>query len=1126
MVSAQRKLCYRKPNRRVFCCLRGLRLGLAYAGAWSAFMFGLGYSKEKSRAAAERYLQQNKLQNAIAEYEKILQVEPRDFVILNQVGDIYARLGQNDKAIERFRAVGEAYAADGLNLKSIAMYKKITKLDPNALPSMEKLAELYRKQGLVSDARGVLLQAADAYGRRGQNKETLRLLKQLVLFDPENVLVITRTADLMTQNGQLIEAREMLSQTASTLIVRHSLEAARKILERLLVLDKNNLRAHELQAQVVFELGDAAKAAELYEAIPDLDSRADGLRNLFASYLTLGKLDEACPVARKLVTVHQDVDGIAQLAARFYAENRTAEALELYNEFCAGLIVHDREGVVAHLHGILARVRTNPEALQTLYNLFRLCGEDSMIAEILELTAHACVQANQFERARDAYKELIEREPENASHIQAYRQICAHIDPNSPAPPIPTKREEPAQTFEDFRASNEPDLPKQSYPPEIADRIAAALSEADLCDSYASKSRGIAALEAALQSAPGDLQVNRLLAQLYTFEGKTTQAARCYNTMQRVLDNLGLTEAASFYANLAGPESGSEQTTTWETNDSEFTREFDLAAGQEEVGSNAEEIDLSGEWESVWPAEPAAPPAAPVQPPPVAAVPAPVAIPAAHANPVPAPQPDPVAELLDEARFCLAQQIWDQAETAISRLASVAPQHPELPALFSELRRGRPAAAPDPVSAPAPNPAHAPAAYNPAPEPSYEPVEVIEVFDSAPASSAAHAHPPKPTPADITSLAAELDAEVGDLFAEPSRVVAPPPAVSALPTAIVPPVASVPIPPPPAVPHSAAQTPAFPEFAPHAVVSPVTASPLPAPSAFEDFELPPPVETLELPPLDLEVPQTGLRDHDSPVAEAAASQSFEFSTSVPHPAPAANPLDFDIPEAAPEPLAFRAAEAAPQPFNFQASEQPAPEPFALQVPEVAPEPLAPLAPPATHRALPIEPQLSPVEANIAEDSAPRLAETEAPSVFGELIEAFEQDLAVPQQDEEDPETHFNLGIAFREMGLLDEAIGELQKVCRFADRGLTPARAREAYIWLATCFVEKSVPEASFSWYLKALQSASDEEQRTALNYELASAYEAAGRKREALEHFMQVYGSNIDYRDVAERIRELRAAV
>jgi len=53
-------------------------------------------------------------------------------------------------------------------------------------------------------------------------------------------------------------------------------------------------------------------------------------------------------------------------------------------------------------------------------------------------------------------------------------------------------------------------------------------------------------------------------------------------------------------------------------------------------------------------------------------------------------------------------------------------------------------------------------------------------------------------------------------------------------------------------------------------------------------------------------------------------------------------------------------------------------------------------------------------------------------MFGELKHELEEDVA---SADEDPETHYNLGVAFREMGLLDEAIGELQKVCQSTERG-------------------------------------------------------------------------------------------
>src|ERR1700739_4825850 len=119
--------------------------------------FGFGFNKQKGLSAAEKYVQQGKLQNAISEYEKILKADPKDLTGMNTVGDLYARLGEADKATECFKNVGDAYASQGFTVKGIAMYKKIAKLKPS-LESVLKLAEMYRQQGLFNEDRVQYLQ--------------------------------------------------------------------------------------------------------------------------------------------------------------------------------------------------------------------------------------------------------------------------------------------------------------------------------------------------------------------------------------------------------------------------------------------------------------------------------------------------------------------------------------------------------------------------------------------------------------------------------------------------------------------------------------------------------------------------------------------------------------------------------------------------------------------------------------------------------------------------------------------------------------------------------------------------------------------------------------------------------
>jgi hypothetical protein len=150
---------------------------------------------------------------------------------------------------------------------------------------------------------------------------------------------------------------------------------------------------------------------------------------------------------------------------------------------------------------------------------------------------------------------------------------------------------------------------------------------------------------------------------------------------------------------------------------------------------------------------------------------------------------------------------------------------------------------------------------------------------------------------------------------------------------------------------------------------------------------------------------------------------------------------------------------------------------------------------------------------------------ETANVLSDILSELQEVDADAAEPQEDPETHYNLGIAFKEMGLLDEAIGELQKVCHAVDRGVAFSQPIQALTWLAQCLVDKGAPEAAVRWYQKALQLPGlDDGSRCAIYYDLATAYEASGDKKSALANFMEVYGSNIDFRDVASRIKALKS--
>jgi tetratricopeptide (TPR) repeat protein len=151
-------------------------------------------------------------------------------------------------------------------------------------------------------------------------------------------------------------------------------------------------------------------------------------------------------------------------------------------------------------------------------------------------------------------------------------------------------------------------------------------------------------------------------------------------------------------------------------------------------------------------------------------------------------------------------------------------------------------------------------------------------------------------------------------------------------------------------------------------------------------------------------------------------------------------------------------------------------------------------------------------------SAPAMAGPEGEASLEEIFREFKK--GVEQQlSAEDYETHSNLGIAYKEMGLIDEAIGEFQLASK------DPGRAVECCSMLGLCFLEKGMPQLAIKWYRKGIETRDIKETETmGLLYDLAGLYQSTGDLDNAYRTFLEVYGLDAGFRDVAERVRELEA--
>jgi len=990
--------------------------------------FGFGFNKQKALSAAEKFVQQGKLQNAIAEYEKVLKADSKDLTVSNTIGDLYARLGQNDKAVESFKSVGDAYATQGFTVKAIAMYKKLTKIKPT-LESVLRLAELYTQQGLFNDARAQYLQVAEEFLRAGELEQAVRIFQKTLEMDPENVAMRVRLAEVYIRLDKKTEAWQLFAAAADSLRGRGQLAQAEEILKRMLSLDPGNSYALLLQGRTAADAGDFQGAISNLEKVADLDTHPDGLRALMQAYLQAGRIPEAGALAAKLFTVHNDPVAITSYADALLAAGHFEQVLQVYQEYSERLLAGDSGKVLDTLHVLIGHLRESPSALETLLDLSLKAGDSTHVTELYELLGHACVQSGELEKARDCYLKLTQLEPQNQLHAQNYQQVLTRLA-GGVAPPGKLITAEEGAVMVDELEATAPFI-DQRYADDVALAVRAALTDAELFVSYNMPAKALGPLSLALPKAPRDLRVNQRLVSLHTRAGRFAEAAVCCRTLEQLYHDAGHPDEATRYAELAtkyeertsakplevkpaevnlpvtskpadmkssaDAKTSVPRTTTaaaasglfWEkpgTPASAEPGEFEIHAAPTPAEG---EIDISEEWEGELATEDAIPAVEEAEP----------AVAAARVS------AEDIEEVVEEIRFYLSQSMVEQARMVFDKLEKMSPGEARLAALRHEIER----ASAQPAVA------------------ETETIEEISV-EEIPRAGEEPAEA-QPQPGKLKDLVSDLESSLGEGFLpKPARKVAAEP------------------------------EPAFREVAQAK-----------APAA-----------------------QAGVLGDFVSDLEASLGDNFLPQAAVPV-------------EAKPSPVAARpAAMSASSPARASAAAAPAPA--------VETHPPAPTFS-YTPQPRPLAPEVPTPAAGAGIDLA---------DMFGELKQELEDGATAV---EEDPETHYSLGVAFREMGLLDEAIAELQKVCQSVDRGHPFPQLMQTYTWLAQCFLDKNVPEAAIRWYERALKiNGIDEETKVALNYELASAHEAAGNKPAALSHFMEVYGNNIDYRDVAERIKTLKS--
>ena len=996
----------------------------------------MAFQKARALQEAEKSVSQGKVAQAIKQYLAIFEYDPSDLSLLNTIGDLYIRDRNVTEGLRQFHRLAEAYVREGFNVKAIAIYRKISKVDPNSIETLLKLADLYQQQGLSREAREQYLQVVDFYRKRNQTDKVLEVLHKLVQLDPDNLNFRNRLATEMERAGKRAEAAAVCLESAEISLRHDDHSTAEPLLRMAAELDPQNSKVHLLRARVAMARNQPAEVESIINSSATLQSDPAGKHLLLDAYIALRRIPDAAKLAKDVFDANpSDLTPISTVSWLLTEMGQIDDAYRLVESVAQSPAGLNHSGTLLDiLHQIRAKAPNHIPTLELMLQICERTADGGGLAEVLQGLGHAYELAGDLEKAEGAYQKLTEREPEEEKFLNLLngvrQKLGKEITPlDFTDTPIPITEQED-------------ELPPQTLVVDADQELMVkeALENSDLFARYNLTEKAIAELEKVLQIYPDQVEVHRRILEL-SRKGFPQRGATAAAQLARIFRSHGDEDLAAKYDAIA-QGTGSLQDIPAMPNPSAAVETSAPPAPPDSPPESAAPLEFP------IPAPPTEESAGAATPPPgqIALDVPPWEIPANE--PQQAPPPSPAGQQMEvdlsDDLEALARMIPEDPEVEVADPDSEAP-------LFVDLEAEEITIHADTLAPPL-----------------QEQLATEEISSEAPTAAPGIAEEAAPT--ELEDGKVEVEFYLENDFVEEAR-----------------------------------QTVAKLE------------GKFPGNARVEELrrkvderggKLIMPAQPAE----DVHIPRAG--DVNVP---ATAEPATPVTEGITEPAPESNQ---DIAAGVPETLAA--------PIN----DEPPVEIAAATTGEV--DALGDLAGDLNASLEGFTPSGAPPPSPVHASAAPEEDEVlttpthpylDISPLSGLLMELDEPLILANSPD--DPETHYNLGVAFREMGLLDESIGEFQKVVRGAGKGNYPSNFLQACSLLAICFMEKKMPAiavngTSVRWKHPDL----DEEALMALQYDLGVAYEQAGDSRNALERFTEVYSQNIDFRDVADKIRELQQKV
>jgi len=518
----------------------------------------------KIQASADKFFSQKKYQKALNEYLKLTKAMPDDIVLLNKIGDSYSKIQDNKNAFKYYERVANHHASTGFLPKAIAVYKKILKLDPEHTEARESLVKLYLQKGLESEAKAELKKIVDHYLESNLMTRALDTLRKLVELDPHNIQYHNQLAEILIKEGRSRDACQEFYQMALSFLDKKMVQQAKMVVQKALNLDPDHSDILIISARLSLEEGQFDKGASKLQKVLEKDPHnLEALKVLGQALFEKGNYDRAHQCFTKVLQIDStETQPMEKLIEALVGDRHLDQAAAFLDPFADMLVSQkEHERATALVRNILEVDENHQAAIFTQVKIYNAVGNTSNAVLSLEKAANHFLNLDRPEKAAPFIDKILEIDPDNlewksqqigseAGHSAPREQLMELLTMDEDDSSVSDFNEE--ENLEEISALVSGDL-DASLIEDTSTSIKNRLTEVEILVRHGLTDKAMVHLEKILSKFPDHLDANTQLRQIYLEQEMPEKAAECSLVLAQAHINSGRRDEAENMLEEAEP---------------------------------------------------------------------------------------------------------------------------------------------------------------------------------------------------------------------------------------------------------------------------------------------------------------------------------------------------------------------------------------------------------------------------------------------------------------------------------------------------------------------------------------------------------------------------------------------